>query len=159
MVKRFIPFIAGGAGFLLAAGAVLAFSGAHNFTNVYSVSSDGHTSRSTYQAKGSFPFNGAGLYNGSRLSLLGTLTVTEQDGQPVDPPRQYCIKVQGKVNDVGQGSVVVSQYKDLRCKGVVSQGSDTVSNYTEGPDGAFTLQYQDSVGVVTTASGTHTYSN
>lgn len=158
-MKRFIPFIAGGAGFLLAAGAVLAYSGSHSFTNVYSVSSNGHSAVSSYQARGSFPFNGQGNYDGSRISLIGTLTVNEQDDVSVNPPLQYCVKVQGKVNNAGQGSVTVSQYKDLRCKGVVSQGTYQVLSYTEGSNGAFNLQYQDGAGVVTTASGMHTYSN
>lgn len=156
-VKRFIPLIAGSAGFLMAAGAALAFSGGHSFSNVYSVSSDGHSAVSSYQARGSFPFNGQGTYDGTRINLLGTLTVNEQDGTSVNPPLQYCIKVQGKVNDAGQGSVTVSQYKDLRCKGVVSQGTYEVSSYTEVPGGDFSLQYQDSAGVMTTVSGTHTY--
>lgn len=156
-MKRFIPFLLG-SGMFLAAGAALAFSGAHNFLNIYSVSSDGHTSRASYQATGSLPFNGQGGYDGSRVNLKGTLTVSEQDGALINPPLQYCLKVQGKVDAAGQGSATVTQYKDLNCKKVVNQGSYTVSSYTEGPDGAFSLQYQDSRGVVTTASGIHTYS-
>ena len=155
-MKRFIPFIVGSAGLLLAAGAALAFSGAHNFNNVSSVSSDGHTSLNSYQATGSLPFNGQGVYDGSRINLKGTLTVYQQDGIPVNPPVSYCLKVQGRVNSAGQGSVNVTQYQDLNCKKVVGQGSYTVSSYTEGVDGAFSLSYQDGSGVVTTASGRHT---
>ena len=153
--KRFIPFLLG-SGMFLAAGAALAFSGAHNFTNVSSVSSDGRTTVSSYQAQGSLPFDGQGNYDGSRISLKGTLTVYQQDGIPVNPPVSYCLKVQGKVNSAGQGSATVTQYKDLSCKKVARQGGYAVSNYTEDTNGLFSLQYQDGAGVVTTASGTHT---
>lgn len=156
-MRRFIPFLLG-AGMFLAAGAALAFSGTHSFLNIYTVSSDGHASISSYQAQGSVPFDGHGNYDGSRINLKGTLTVSEQDGALVNPPLQYCLKVQGKVDAAGQGSATVTQYKDLSCKKVANQGSYAVSSYTEGTDGAFSLQYQDSAGVITTASGTHTYS-
>lgn len=155
-MKRFIPFILG-SGMFLAAGAVFAFSGSHGFTNVYSLSSNGHTSLSSYQATGSLPFDGKGNYDGSRISLLGTLSVSQQDGQPISPPQQYCLKVQGKVDNLGQGSITVTQYRDLRCKGVVGQGSYAVLSYLEGLDGSFNLRYQDGAGVVTTASGSHVY--
>lgn len=155
--KRFIPFLLG-SGLFLAAGAVLAFSGTHSFLNVYTVSSDSHTSLSSYQATGSAPFDGQGNYDGSRINLKGTLTVSEQDGVPVNPPTSFCVKVQGKINSAGQGSATVTRYKDLSCKKVANQGTYAVSGYTEDANGAFNLQYQDSAGVVTTASGTHTYS-
>lgn len=157
-MKKLISFVAGGAGLLLVAGAALAFSGAHNFNSVYSVSSDGHSAVSSYQATGSLPFDGQGNYDGSRINLKGTLTLYEQDGVPVNPPVSYCLKVQGKVNSAGQGSATVTQYKDLNCKKVASQGSYAVSSYTERSDGVFSLSYQDSRGVTTTASGTHVYS-
>lgn len=154
-MRKFIPFLLV-SGMFLAAGAALAYSGNHGFNNVSSVSTDGHSAVSSYQARGSFPFGGQGNYDGSKINLLGTLTVSEQDGVVLNPAQSYCVKVQGKVSNAGQGSVTVSQYKDLRCKGVVSQGTYAVSGYTEGADGTFSLQYQDSAGVATTASGTHT---
>lgn len=155
--KRLIPFLLG-SGLFLVAGVALAYSGTHSFSNVYSVSSDGHTAVSSYQATGSLPFNGQGNYDGSRINLKGTLTVYQQDSVPVDPPASYCLKVQGKVNSAGQGNVIATQYKDPSCKKVANQRSYAVSSYTEATDGTFILTYQDSAGVVTTASGTHTYS-
>lgn len=156
-MKRFIPFLLG-AGMFLAAGAALAFSGTHSFLNIYSVSSDGRTSRASYQATGSLPFNGQGGYDGSKVNLKGTLTVYEQDGMLVSPPVSYCLKLQGKLNALGQGKVNVAQYQDLTCKTVSYQTSREVLGYTEGLDGAFSLQYRDSAGVITTASGMHGYS-
>lgn len=156
-MRKFIPFLLG-AGLFLSAGAVLAYSGVHSFNNVYSTSSDGHTAVSSYQATGSLPFDGQGNYDDSRINLKGTLTVYEQDSVPFVPPVNYCLKVQGRVNSVGQGTATVTQYKDLSCKKVASQGTYAVSGYTEDATGAFGLTYRDSAGVVTTASGMHTYS-
>ena len=157
-MSKLSPFLAG-AGFLLVTGAALAFSGSHSFINVVSTSSDSRSAVSSYQASGSFPFDGQGTYDGSRINLRGTLTVSEQDGVPVNPPAQYCLKVAGKVNSAGQGSVNVTQYRDLNCKKVASQGSYAVTGYSENANGAFSLSYQDGAGVVTTASGSHTYSH
>lgn len=157
-MKKLISFIVGGAGLLLAAGAVLAYSGNHSFTNVSSVSTDGHSAVSSYQARGSFPFDGQGNYDRSKISLLGTLTVTEKDGLPVVPTQNYCLKIQGKVNNLGVGNVTVTEYKDLRCKSVANQNTGQVLGYSETAGGAFALQFKDSLGVVTTASGSHAYS-
>lgn len=155
-MRKFIPFLLG-SGVFLAAGAAMAYSGGHSFDKVVSTRSDGHMILSSYQATGSLPFNGQGVYDGSRINLKGTLTVYGQDSVPFVPPVSYCLKVQGKVNLAGQGSATVTQYKDLSCKKVASQGTYAVSSYTENTDGDFILSYQDSVGVVTTASGRHTY--
>lgn len=134
--------------------SVLAYRGGHNFTGVSLSSSNGHNYKANYSSQGSFPFNGAGVFDGSKVNLKGTLTVTEIDGTGVN--ESYCFALSGTLKTTG-GTVKTTQYTDTSCAQVAKRSTYSVNSYSEDGVGSFTTVATDAAGVVYTLGGTHTY--
>lgn len=147
-----IKFILPVLGFTFAT-SVLAYSGQHNFTGV-TVSYNGYSYKADYLSQGSFPFNGSGLFERSRVNLKGTLTITEKDGVPVS--ESTCFALNGSLKTTG-GTIRTTQYTDTSCSQVAKKTTYSVTSYQEDNLGSFTTVAQDGAGVTYTLQGTHTF--
>src|SRR3989344_824162 len=103
-IKYLLPLLG-----LAFATSVFAFRGGHNFTDVSLSSSDGHSYMADFLSRGSFPFNGEGLFDGSKVNLKGTLTVSVVDGSPTN--QSYCFALSGTLKTNG-GTLKTTQYTD-----------------------------------------------
>lgn len=148
-IKYFLPLLS-----LVFAGSVFAFSGAHSFTAVSVGTSNGHTYKGAFAGTGSFPFNGAGLFDRSKVNLKGTLTVTEKDG--VTANESTCFSISGTLKTTG-GTVKTTEYTDTSCSVVYKRSTYTVNSYSEDAGGSFTTVVKDGSGIVSTLQGSHVY--
>jgi len=139
----------------LRAGDTLNLRGGTYYEGNITTSSDGHTYKSGYTSTGSFPFNGQGSYDRSKVNLRGTYTLTEVDGNPVS--ESYCADLNGNLKTTG-GRVTVKAYTDTSCQTLESKQTYTVTSYNEDTQGNFTVVATGSGGVVFTTSGVHEFS-
>lgn len=146
-IKFLLPLVG-----LAFATTVFAFFGNHEFLEMTTTTSDGHVYKSEYRASGSFPFDGTGSDDGSRVNLKGVLNVFEIDSVSVD--EVYCVKLRGTLS-VGGGELTAIRYVDAKCKEEADRKTYTVSGYSESSPGSFTVEATDEAGVFSTASGTH----
>ncbi|MDO8551074.1 MAG: hypothetical protein Q7S03_00080 [bacterium] len=137
---------------LLFATQVWAYGGNHNFSSIVVATSDGHSVAGDYQAAGTFPYNGSGSYDRSKVDLRGTVHVAAQDGVLVD--QSFCATLKGTINK-GGGKVTFVRYTDVSCSQVAGSKSYVVVSYTESTTGDFTLVTRDGSGIVYTTSGNH----
>jgi len=135
-------------------GSVLAYSSAHSFTTVSVSTSNGHSYKGQFVSQGSFPFNGAGLFDRSKVNLKGTLTVTENDGLYVN--QSTCFAVNGTLKANG-GTVKTTEYTDTSCSVIYKRSTYTVSSYSEDGSGNFSNVVKDSAGVISTLQGSHIF--
>lgn len=140
--------------FLSAAGVAIAYYGSHNFSNVATTTSDGHSYTSEYLATGTFPYNGTGANDGSKVNLTGIFTVHSVDGVTLTTPEQYCVKTTGSINSSGRGKLTAKVY-DVSCNVLQETKTLTVKKYTEDAGGNFTLLAVDNYGVTSTSTGGH----
>lgn len=147
-----IAFLISMLGALFAANLAFAFSGSHSFLSMNSSSSNGHSYVSQFVSTGSFPFNGKGNSDNSKVNLKGIVTVSQKDGVAVS--ESYCATLTGNLKpNSGRLSAVV--YTDTTCTQVASKSSFAVSSYKEDSLGNFIVVAKDSKGVVWTTTGTH----
>lgn len=155
MIKRILL-----AGSLLIAstGMVLAYSGNHNFGGpATTTTSDGHNYTSDYVANGSYPYNGHGSYDGSKVNLTGIFSVYSEDGTVYDPPEKYCVKTTGSISRKGTGKLQEKVYSDTGCTVFLTSKNYTVKSYSENGSGSFTLVTTDGSGVTYTTTGVHQF--
>ncbi len=127
-----------------------AFTGLHLFYSVTAITSDGHTYLGEYQATGSFPIYGLSTDN-SRVSLKGTLRVTEEDGLPVN--RENCMTVKTHA-----GEYLVTVYNDTTCDVQSSVKNFRLIYHTSNELLQFSLKTIDqSSGVEWNLGGYHEY--
>ncbi|MDP3888423.1 MAG: hypothetical protein Q8Q24_00110 [bacterium] len=130
-----------------------AYSGSHSFLFT-TTTSDGHVYQSEYQATGSFPFNGQGRYDRSRVNLKGTLNVLSIDG--VVSSDSYCAGLKGSLSATG-GKLTATQYVDNTCGQVAQTKTYIVISYTENQSGSFQATVKDNAGIISTISGIHQF--
>ena len=153
LIKRLIL-----AGSLLIAstGLVLAYSGNHSFGGpAETTTSNGHSYTSDYVSSGTFPYNGHGSYDASKVNLTGIFSVYSEDGVAYNPPEQYCVKTTGSISRRGTGKLQEKVYSDLGCTVFLKTKNYTVKSYSENSIGDFTLVTTDGSGVTYTTSGIH----
>lgn len=139
---------------LVMTGAVVAYGGSHNFSNVLTTTSNGHTYTSEYLATGMFPYSGVGVYDGSKVNLTGIFTVYSVDGTTLAIPEQHCVKTTGSINGSGRGKLTAKVY-DVSCNVLQETKTLTVKKYTEDAGGNFTLVMVDNLGITSTSTGRH----
>ncbi|MDP3954899.1 MAG: hypothetical protein Q8Q15_00870 [bacterium] len=132
---------------------VYAYSGSHSFNGMVTTTSDGHTYKSEYTASGSFPYNGAGSMDRSKVNLKGIFTVSEADGVPTG--QNYCASLKGGLKPGNR--LTATYYTDTTCATVAGTTNYTVSSYSEDGVGNFMVVAKDANGVVTTTTGVHGY--
>lgn len=134
---------------------VWAYSGTHNFLQMSVTTSDGHSYLSEYNSSGSFPFNGQGGYDRSKVNLKGVVFVSLADGVPVS--ESFCATLKGtlKTND---GRLTATRYADTSCTAAYERKTYTVSQYQEDGTGNFSVVARDEAGVIYSASGIHRFS-
>lgn len=148
-IKYILPIVG-----LAFAGSVMAYAGSHSFTGLNVSSSNGHNYKAQYSSNGTFPFNGAGLFDKTRVNLKGTVIVSEVDGKVVS--ESYCLSLNGSLKSSG-GTIKTVQYTDTSCTNVAERKTYLVGSYLEDGIGTFSAVATDSAGITYTLQGTHTF--
>ena len=135
--------------------AAFAYSGNHVLNDLYTTTGNGHIYRSNYQSNGTFPFN-LGKYDGAKVNLRGTFTITEADGNTQF--QQYCVVTSGTLNRKGVGKLTAYVYSDpVTCSQYLETKIFNVKSYREDTAGYFSMRAVDEDGINSTTTGVHSF--
>src|SRR5574340_1014824 len=128
---------------------VYAFTGQHDWYNATAITSDGHEYKGEYKATGTFPIDGL-LTDNSKVSLKGTLKVTQEDGVPVN--KEYCLAIRAH-----SGKYDITRYTDVTCETGAEEKSYNLVYHTSNEMDYFFLKVYDQAGVTLQIAGQHEY--
>lgn len=145
-------------------GVVLAYTGHHEFKDVYLTTTyegEESTMRLDYDSDGRFPYDGYGVYDTSdkTIELKGYVYVYEVDGYELRRPKVYCVITEGYLDapedGVSEGEATFYIYhRNCRKLKIIIH---TTGTYSEDSSGSFVADYVSDEGVVYHAEGTHNY--